>query len=73
MSLHEELKNREVLNHIVNVVHISDGFVITRLVNNVPKKGDWIVLGEDTYVVNLVIWNYADARSVTLMVDDPKE
>ena len=59
--------------NIVNIVHISDGFIITRVVNNVPRKGEWIVLGEDTYVVNLVIWNYSDARTVTIMVEDPKE
>jgi hypothetical protein len=60
-------------NNIVNVVHVSDGFIITRVLSNVPRKGEWIVLGEDTYVVNLVIWNYSDARTVTVMVDDPKE
>jgi len=60
-------------SNIVNVVHVSDGFIITRVLSNVPRKGEWIVLGEDTYVVNLVIWNYSDARTVTVMVDDPKE
>lgn len=73
MSLHEELKSREITGHVINVVHVSDGFVITRIMNNVPRKGEWIVLGEDTYVVKLVIWNYADARTVTLMVEDPEE
>jgi hypothetical protein len=73
MSLYEELEKRKVGNNIVNVVHVSDGFIITRVLSNVPRKGEWIVLGEDTYVVNLVIWNYSDARTVTVMVDDPKE
>jgi hypothetical protein len=73
MSLYEELEKRKVDSNIVNVVHVSDGFIITRVLSNVPRKGEWIVLGEDTYVVNLVIWNYSDARTVTVMVDDPKE
>jgi hypothetical protein len=73
MSLHEELEKRQVFNHIVNVTHVSDGFVITRVMANVPRKGEWIVLGEDTYVVKLVIWNFSDARTVTVMVEDPEE
>lgn len=74
MSLHEELEKRQVFNHIVNVTHVSDGFVITRVMANVPRKGEWIVLGEDTYVVKLVIWNFSSLyRTVNIMVEDPKE
>lgn len=72
MSLQEELEKREIYNHIVNVIHISDGFLITRLMSNVPRKGDWLVIGDDTFVVNLVIWNINDTRATTLMVEEPK-
>lgn len=73
MSLHLELEKRQVFNHTVNVIHISDGILVTRVMMNVPRKGEWIILGEDTYVVKLVIWNLTDAKTVNVMVEDPKE
>lgn len=73
MSLHEELKNNRPLYVVVDVVHISDGHIIRRTMSVPPAKGEWIVVSKDTYVVKQVIWNYNDARTVTVMVGDPED
>lgn len=57
----------------VMVIHLSDGYIISRDVDEVPSVGDWISLGSDTYVVKQRIWDYADARTVRLMVEEPKD
>jgi hypothetical protein len=57
----------------IAVIHVTDGKIITRNVSSVPRIGDWISLGMDVYVVKKVIWNFSDARSVKLLVEEPKD
>lgn len=58
---------------LVIIQHSSDGILVSRVVNAVPAKGDWVSIGTETYVVKQRIWDYSDARSVRLIVEEPKE
>lgn len=57
----------------IEIIHVADGALAIRRADSVPHKDDWIKIGLNTYEVKRVIWNYADAVSVTVMVDDLKE
>jgi hypothetical protein len=53
----------------VQVRHIGGDVIIQRDMTQVPRRGDMIKLGKDsTYTVMGVAWNFADARSVVLIV-----
>lgn len=71
MSLHEELEKNRTTR--VEVVHVSDGYLTTRVVKNTPAKGDWISIGSDTYVVKQRIWNYSDGQTLKIIVEEPKD
>jgi hypothetical protein len=71
MSLHEELERNRTTR--VEIVHVSDGYLISRNVKNTPLKGDWISLGSDVYVVKQRIWNYSDGHTLKLIVEEPKD
>lgn len=71
MSLHKELETNRTTR--VEVFHVSDGYITTRVVKNTPSKGDWISIGSETYVVKQRIWNYSDGQTLKLIVEDPKE
>ena len=71
MSLHKELETNRTTR--VEVVHVSDGYITTRVVKNTPSKGDWIAIGSETYVVKQRIWNYSVGQTLKLIVEDPKE
>lgn len=57
----------------VTLSHIHDGKIITRHMNQVPRIGEWVSWGRDVYVVKRVIWNFTDARSVKILVEEPKD
>lgn len=57
----------------IEIIHVADGALAIRRADSVPRKGDWIKIGSNTYEVKRVIWDYGDAVSVTVIVDDPKE
>jgi hypothetical protein len=70
----EIVKNPQEARHVrVIVNHVIDGNIITRDMYQAPHKGDWISLGSNTYVVKQVIWNYSDACTVKVIVEDPKD
>jgi hypothetical protein len=71
MSLHEELERNRTTR--IEIVHVSDGYLTSRLVKNTPSKGDWISIGSDTYVVKQRIWNYSDGSTLKLIVEEPKD
>jgi hypothetical protein len=56
-------------NYIVQVRHLGGDVIIQRDMTQVPRRGDIIKLGkENAYTVIGVAWNFADARSVVLIV-----
>lgn len=55
---------------LVNLMHVHDGRIGRREMIDVPKKGDWIKLSNQTYIVINVIWNFDDARTVDVYVDE---
>lgn len=56
-------------NYIVQVRHLGGDVIIQRDMTQVPRRGDLIKLGkENCYTVMGVAWNFADARSVVLIV-----
>ena len=57
----------------VTLSHIHDGRIITRNMNAVPRIGEWVSWNRDVYVVKRVIWNFTDARSVKILVEEPKD
>lgn len=72
--MEEIVKNPLEPRHVrVMVNHVMDGHIITRDMYQAPNRGDWISLGNDTYEVKKVIWNYSDAWTVKVIVEDPKE
>jgi hypothetical protein len=67
-----KFKNMEQYMFIVKVEHIIEGKVIQRELPCVPGKGDWIEIGQESFVVKNVSWNFSDRRTVTLLVDRPE-
>jgi hypothetical protein len=57
---------------VVKEEHIYDGHLLYRELPCVPSKNDWIKIGKDNYVVRNVTWNFADRRTVILLVDNTK-
>ena len=57
----------------VAIHHTTDGYLMSRDVNNVPEKGDWISIGSETYVVIQRIWDYAGGNDIKIMVEEPKD
>lgn len=67
-----KFKNMEQYMFIVIIEHIKEGKLLHRELPCVPSKGDWIEIGQESYVVKNVSWNFSDRRTVTLLVDRPK-
>ncbi len=55
-------------NYIVKVRHVGGEVIIQRDMTQIPRRQDLIKLGKDSYTVLGVVWNLADARTVTLIV-----
>lgn len=55
-------------NYNVQVRHIGGDVIIQRDMTQIPRRQDLIKLGKDSYTVMGVVWNLADARTVTLIV-----
>ena len=55
---------------LVNLYHLDEGKLIRRELSSVPAKGDWIKFSNNTYIVKKVIWNFDDARTVNIYVDE---
>lgn len=67
----EEDKTLHTINsnvYIVRVKHISGELLIQRKMSQVPHRQDCIKIGNEQYVVVAILWNYNDARTVTLGV-----
>lgn len=56
----------------VVIEHVSDGHIITRPMDFAPQIGDTIKLGLEYYMVLERIWNFNDARTVNIMVEEKK-
>jgi hypothetical protein len=53
----------------IQVIHAGDkSLIIQRNMMQVPRRQDIIKLGKEYYTVVGVSWNFADARSVTVLV-----
>jgi hypothetical protein len=52
----------------VKVRHVGGEVIIQRDMTQIPRRQDLIKLGKDSYTVLGVVWNLADARTVTLIV-----
>lgn len=55
------------------VEHVSDGHIITRPMEHVPQTGDTIRIGLEHYTVIERIWNFNDARTVNIIVEEKKD
>lgn len=55
---------------LVNLIHVYDGRIGRREMISVPRKGDWVKVCSNTYVVINVIWNFDDARTVDVYIDE---
>jgi hypothetical protein len=56
----------------VVIEHVSDGHIITRPMDFAPQTGDTIKLGLEYYTVLERIWNFNDARTVNIMVEEKR-
>ena len=54
--------------YIVRVKHIGGELLLQRAMTQVPHRQDCVKIGDQQYVVTAVLWNYNDARTVTLGV-----
>lgn len=57
----------------VELHHTSDGFFLSRDVEQIPSKGDLISVGSDVFVVKQRVWDYAGAKVLKLIVEEPKD
>lgn len=55
---------------LVNIMHVNDGRIIRREMTQAPSKNDWIKFNKQTFIVKNVIWNYDDARTVDVIVEE---
>ena len=54
--------------YIVKVRHVGGEWLIQRTMTQVPHRQDCIKIGDVQYLVTAVVWNYNDARTVTIGV-----
>jgi hypothetical protein len=55
-------------NYIVKVRHVGGEVLIQRTMFEVPHRQDVLLIGKEKYVIASVMWNFNDARTVTLIV-----
>lgn len=55
---------------IITINHITDGLLISRNAEYIPKTGDLIKLNKTEYIVIKVIWDINSMKNVTLIVKD---
>ena len=54
-------------------VHLRGQHFGSGTLTHVPQKGDWVELGEDTYLVKRLVWNLNhDPQTVEIFVDYPE-
>jgi hypothetical protein len=55
---------------LVHVTHVSDGFLLKLEMNQIPVKGDIVVIFNEPYEVIKVRWSLTDSKIVTLVVEE---
>ena len=55
---------------LINILHVNDGKLTRRDMTQAPSRGDWIKFNKQTFIVKNVIWNYDDARTVDVIVEE---